>query len=70
MKSMNDRKMDMNGGAKDSEFFPQGVKTHKMARAGELRQMKYPDTEEIIHGIQNKAVKTISSDMPMKDSRV
>jgi len=49
MKSMSDRKMDMKKGMPKSEgFFPEEAQNKPMKRAGEIRNIKYPDTEEDI----------------------
>ena len=58
MKSMNDRKMDMNKGQpKSAEFFPEEAQNKALPRAGEIGSPKYPDTEEAIHKDQQSFVK-------------
>jgi len=65
MKPMNDKKMDMRKGEVDSAaFFPENPEHKKMARAGEIKGFKYPDTEEAVHGDQEQFVKETSSNMP------
>ncbi len=49
MKSMSDRKMDMNRGEPDSDgYFPESAHHKKLGRVGEISGHKYPDTEELI----------------------
>lgn len=58
MKPMSDRKMDMNRGEPDSDgYFPDMPHHKPMPRAGEIRDIVYPDTEEKIHSEQQQAVK-------------
>jgi len=65
MKPMSDRKMDMNRGEVDSDgYFPGAPEHKKMPRAGEVRQMKYPDTEEAVHMDQEQQVRNTSKEMP------
>lgn len=70
MKSMNDRKMDMNKGEVDSEgFFPEAPYHKKLSRAGEVRGMKYPDTEEEIARDQNETIKATNRSLPKASYR-
>lgn len=65
MKSMNDRKMDMKRGEPESEsFFPEAPHYKMMARASDIRKMKYPDTEEQIHSDQEGMIRSVSSSLP------
>jgi hypothetical protein len=58
MKSMNDRKMDMSpGGPKSEGFFPERPHSRELRKAGEIRGIKYPDTEEDIHADQEQAIR-------------
>jgi len=70
MKPMSDRKMDMNRGEVDSEaFFPESAQHKKMARAGEIKGFKYPDTQEAVHRDQEQGVRETSKNMPKPEFR-
>ncbi len=70
MKPMNQRKMDMNGGAVDSSaFFPESPEHKKLPKAGEIKGFKYPDTESAIHEDQQQFVKNTSKNMPKEGFR-
>lgn len=70
MKSMTDRKMDMNkGGVKSAEFFPEEAHHKAMPRAGEISDSKYPDTEEAIHKDQQSFVKDANKARAKPDYR-
>ena len=70
MKQMSDRKMDMNRGEPDSDgYFPESAHHKKLARAGEIKGFKYPDTEEAIHRDQESMVKETSKNMPKPEFR-
>lgn len=70
MKPMNEKKMDMNRGEVDSEaFFPESAHHKKLARAGEIRSFKYPDTQEAVHRDQEQFVKETSKNMPKPEFR-
>lgn len=70
MKQLSDRKMDMKrGNPESSGFFPEEPHRHVMARAGEIKGFKYPDTEEAIHRDQNSMVKDTSKNMPKPEFR-
>lgn len=65
MKSMNDRKMDMNKGKPMSEgFFPEEAHRKEMKRPGEIKGFKYPDTEESKYDESEQAVRETSKNMP------
>lgn len=58
MKSMKDRKMDMSRGEPESEgFFPEEPHRRELRRAGEIRGIDYPDTQEDIHEDQEQAIR-------------
>ena len=58
MKPMSDRKMDMRRGEPDSDaFFPEEPHMSVLPKNSDIRDMKYPDTEEMIHKDQQGAVK-------------
>lgn len=70
MKPMNDRKMDMKRGEVDSDgYFPETAHHKKMPRAGEIKESKYPDTEEMIHRDQQAFVSKTSKSMPKPEFR-
>lgn len=70
MKPMKDRKMDMNAGKPESkEFFPEDAHRKVLARAGEIKGFKYPDTEEAIASDQNQFVRDTSRNMPKPEFR-
>ena len=70
MKPMNERNMDMNRGSVDSAaFFPENAEHRKMARSGEIKGFKYPDTEETVHRDQEQFVKETSKNMPKPEFR-
>lgn len=65
MKPMSDRKMDMNRGEPDSDgFFPESAHHKKLARAGEIKGFKYPDTEEAVHADSNQAINATNKNLP------
>lgn len=65
MKPMSEKKMDMRKGEVMSEpFFPESPEHKPLARAGEIRGFKYPDTEELVHRDQEQFVRDTSSNMP------
>ncbi len=58
MKPMSDRKMDMHKGEPDSnEFFPEEPHMRVLPKNSDIRDMRYPDTDEAIHMEQQEAVK-------------
>lgn len=58
MKAMSDRKMDMSRGEPDSDtYFPESPHKRALPKAGEIRGIDYPDTDQQIHSEQNQAVK-------------
>lgn len=70
MKSMNDRKMDAKAGMPKSEpFFPENPERKVYARAGEINNRKYPDTEEAVLADQNQAVRSTNSGAPKPEFR-
>lgn len=70
MKSMNDRKMPMGSGPVDSDgYFPEQPQHKKMARAGEIKGFKYPDTEGMASADQNQFVSNTSKNMPKSGFR-
>jgi len=70
MKPMSDRKMDMNRGEVDSEaFFPEAAHHKKLARAGEIRGFKYPDTEAAVSADTNQAISNTSKNLPKSGFR-
>ncbi len=70
MKPMKDKRMDMSRGEVDSEaFFPESAHHKKMPRAGEIKDFKYPDTEEAVHRDQESFVKDASRAQPKQDFR-
>jgi hypothetical protein len=68
MKPMNQRNMDMKRGEPES-FFPDSAHRKEMARAGEIKDFKYPDTEQAIAGDQNQFVKATNANMPKPEFR-
>jgi len=68
MKPMSERKMDMKRGEPES-FFPDSAERRAMPRAGEIKDFKYPDTEEAIARDQESSVKMTSKNMPKPDFR-
>lgn len=70
MKPMSERKMPMKKGEVKSEpYFPETPEHMPMARAGEIRGFKYPDTAEAIHRDQEQGVKETSKNMPKPEFR-
>lgn len=70
MKSMTDRKMDMSGGQPESEgFFPEQPQRKVLDRPGEIRGMRYPDTEEAVYRDQTQMTTATSANMPKADFR-
>ncbi len=70
MKSMSDRKMDMNKGKpKSAEFFPEEAHQKSLPRAGEISDHKYPDTEEAIHRDQQSFIKDANKAKAKPDFR-
>jgi hypothetical protein len=70
MKSMSDRKMDMTGGKPDSDaFFPEEAQHKILKRPGEIRGMRYPDTEEAVYRDQTQMTTATSSNMPKDNFR-
>jgi hypothetical protein len=70
MKSMNDRKMDMNrGNPKSNAFFPEDAHNKALPRAGEISDHKYPDTEEAIARDQQSFVKSANRAKAKSDFR-
>jgi len=62
MKPMSDRKMDMRRGEPDSDdFFPESAHRRELPRAGEIRNIKYPDTDQEIHRDQEQFVAASNS---------
>jgi len=58
MKAMSDRKMDMSRGEPDSDnYFPESAHKRPLPKAGEIRGINYPDTDQQIHSEQNQGVK-------------
>lgn len=58
MKPMSERKMDMSRGEPDTDgFFPDSPHKRALPRAGEIRGIDYPDTDEAIHGDQEQAIR-------------
>jgi len=65
MKPMSERKMDMGKGGPDSDgYFPEEAHHKKLARPGEIKGFKYPDTQELAHRDQEEFVKDTSKNMP------
>jgi hypothetical protein len=65
MKPMNERKMDMGKGEVDSEaFFPEMPHHKKLPRAGEIKDFKYPDTEELVYAASEQGVREASKNQP------
>lgn len=70
MKPMNQRMMDMRKGEPESSaYFPEMPHRKELPRAGEIRDFKYPDTEEAILRDQNQYVKNTNSNMPKPEFR-
>ncbi len=70
MKNMSERKMGMGKGSVDSDgYFPDAPEHRKLARAGEIKGFKYPDTDEAIHRDQNSMVSDTSKNMPKSNFR-
>jgi hypothetical protein len=70
MKSMADKKMDMTVGKPKSEgFFPEEANRKVLARAGDIKGFKYPDTEESIMSDQQQFVRDTSKNMPKPEFR-
>jgi len=70
MKSMHDRKMDMHKGEPDSDgYFPAQPERKVLARPGEVRGFKYPDTEESVFRDQSQFVKATNNSLPKPDFR-
>ena len=60
----------MKRGEPDSDgFFPEEPQRHVMAKVGEIRGFKYPDTEEAIHRDQEQMVRETSKNMPKPEFR-
>lgn len=68
MKPMSESKMGMSRGEPES-FFPDQPHKKAMSRPGEIKDFKYPDTEEAIHRDQESSVKNTSKNMPKPDFR-
>lgn len=65
MKPMSERKMDMNRGEVDSDgYFPESAHHKKLARVGEIKGFKYPDTEEATYRDSEQFVKETSKNLP------
>jgi len=65
MKPMSEKRMGMGKGEVISEpYFPESPEHKKLARSGEIRGFKYPDTEELVHRDQEQFVKETSANMP------
>jgi hypothetical protein len=65
MKQMSDRKMDMGKGQPKSDgFFPEEAHNKVMARPGEIRDHKYPDTEQMVKAEQDQMVSKTNANMP------
>lgn len=62
MKSMKDTAMGMKGG--EDSFFPTEAKMKVLPKAGQIKDFKYPDTEEAILASQNATIKAISGHEP------
>ena len=57
MKPMTERKMDMSRGEPDSDgYFPESPHKRGLPKAGEIRGIDYPDTDQKIHSEQNQGV--------------
>lgn len=70
MKSMKDRKMDMRqGGIDEGEYFPTEAKHKVLPSAGQIKEKKYPDTEEAILADQKQFVSMASKAAPKADFR-
>jgi hypothetical protein len=70
MKPMNQRNMDMKKGEPESSaFFPDMPHRRELPRAGEIKDFKYPDTDEMIHSDQNQFVKATNANMPKPEFR-
>ena len=70
MKPMSSRKMDMNpGNPKSDAFFPENAHNKPLARAGELSDHKYPDTEEAIARDQQSFIKSANRAKAKPDFR-
>jgi hypothetical protein len=60
----------MGGGPVDSgEYFPEQPQHKKMARTGEIKGFKYPDTEEMASSDQGQFVKETSKNLPKSGFR-
>ena len=58
MKPMSDREMDMRRGEPESDaFFPEEPHMRVLPKNSDIRDMKYPDTDEEIHMDQQEAVR-------------
>ena len=68
MKPMNQRNMDMKRGEPES-FFPDSPHRKELPRNGEIKDFKYPDTEEAIARDQSQFVKETNSNMPKPEFR-
>jgi hypothetical protein len=65
MKGMSDRKMAMGKGGPDEDgFFPPNAEHKILARPGEIKGFKYPDTEEQALEAQEQFVGATSRNMP------
>ena len=65
MKPMSERKMDMSRGEPDSDgYFPEAPHMRKLAKVGEIKGFKYPDTEEMVKEGSEQGVRETSKNMP------
>lgn len=67
MKRMDDRDIDMDDGKPESEgFFPEEPKRKELRSPREIRNIRYPDTEEEIYDDQEQAIR--ASDAGRQDA--
>lgn len=70
MKAMTERKMRMNSGGPDEDgFFPSKAEHKIMKRPGEIKDFKYPDTEEQALEAQEQFVGAASKSQPKSQFR-
>jgi hypothetical protein len=70
MKPMTERKMDMrNGKPKSAPFFPEEAENRVLPHVGQIREFKYPDTDELVLKDQRQFVTEASKNAPKPDFR-
>jgi len=57
------------GEPESEDFFPEQPERRVLARVGEVRGFKYPDTEDAIFRDQTQFVKATSNNLPKPDFR-